>query len=51
MQLDLVLVSWLLIILRDPLADFSSRHSDNGIIGGVVVRLLAEDLHAQRTFL
>src|SRR6185437_15276668 len=41
----------LVVILRQTFADFTSRSTHHGIEIGVVIRLAAEDNHAQRTFL
>src|ERR1700677_2990935 len=42
-----MLVTWLLIILGNPLANFPSSHSNDGIVGSVVIGILSKDLDPQ----
>src|SRR6266478_5920152 len=45
-----MLVAWLLVVLRNALADFARSHTNDGIVSGVVTGILAKDCNPQCAF-
>jgi len=47
---NFILVAWILVILRDALANLGCGDTHDGVGGGVVVRIAAEYLNSEGSF-